>query len=134
MSKVLSARVDDELYTKVSTEGKSKGEIITRALERYFNPKKEEMYTPVNSISDENIHDDVYSFIYNDIYNREIYPISLEKKYLKNSIHILKNDKVFLVEQNRALSEQNMALTVITASKIPLLQRIKTRLLNRLGN
>jgi len=129
MSKVLSVRVDDGLYTKVSTEGKSKGEIINRALEQYFNPKKDEMYTHVNSISDEDISADVYNYVYNEIYNQEIHPISLEKKYLKKSIHILEGDKLFLVEQNRALTEQNRALTIITASKIPLLQRIKARLL-----
>ena len=40
MSKVLSVRIDEKLYTKVSTNKKPRGEIVTQALEHYFNTRQ----------------------------------------------------------------------------------------------
>jgi len=68
----------------------------------------------------EEISDEAYSTIYNDIYNQEVYPVSLENKYLKRAVHVLEDDKHFLRSQVNALM----------IGKMPLLSRLKMRLLD----
>ena len=113
-NKIIACRFDKDLYSKINEHDLKNSDIIRQAVKQFLNGHGQE-----NAEIDD---DDYYSTVYNDLYNVEMAPLTQENTYLKKTVHVLENDKVFLMDEVRAL-------TVMSASRIPLLQRIKKRLL-----
>ena len=105
-TKVLSVRLENELYTKCIHYELEPRELITKALHQYFRSKEpnkklvNELYTSVNTTP----VDSVYTKEYVDL--------------LKTTIDDLRKDKTFLESQNNAL----------LVMRTPLLQRIMYKL------
>lgn len=101
-SKILSVRLENELYTKCIHHDLDKRTLVTKALQQYFRSKEpnkkliDEVYTPVNDTP----VDSVYTQKYIDL--------------LQTTIQDLRKDKTFLESQNNAL----------LVMRTPLLQRI----------
>jgi D-hexose-6-phosphate mutarotase len=106
MSKILSVRIEEDLYTKCIHHDLDKRTLVTKALQQYFRSKEPNkklingVYTPVN----DNPVDSVYTQEYVDL--------------LQTTIQDLRKDKAFLESQNNAL----------LIMRTPLLQRIIFRL------
>ena len=125
-TKGIAIRLDDKLYSQIEQHQTPRSELIRTAIQHYLN-------NPTVTIdSNENKNDlseDLYQEIYNTLYNVEVQPLKEEIQYhqrivslLERQLHDIKKDKQFLQDQLHAQ-------TVITASKIPWFQNIKTKLL-----
>lgn len=112
-TKTIACRFHKDLYDKINEYDLKNSDILRQAVMQFLNNG------PENAEIDD---DDYYSIVYNDLYNVEMAPLAQENTYLKKTVHVLENDKTFLMDEVRAL-------TVMSASRIPLLQRIKKRLL-----
>jgi len=108
-TKLIACRFDMSLYNKVNEHVIQNSDLIRKAVIQFLNNGTQE-----NIDVDD---DDLYNTVYNDLYNMEVIPLRQENKYLSRSVHVLENDKYFLMDEVRAL-------TVMSASKIPLLQKI----------
>jgi hypothetical protein len=100
MKKVLSVRIDDVLYTKVNNHDLTRAELISKALNQYFRSKEP---------------------------NRKLFS---KKGYNHDYVDLLKNT---LDEKNDYISflqKEIENLTVMSMAKVPLLARIKMKLLN----
>jgi len=114
MSKVLSVRIKDELYTKVSTNKLSKAEVVSIALNNFLE-NVDSVYSEKNIENDE----DVYNAVYSDLFNIEVLPLKKEVEYLTEINVMLQVDKDYFKQQINALM----------LAKMPLLARIKLKLL-----
>jgi len=108
-TKLVACRFDMPLYNKINNHTIQNSDLIRQAVIQFLNNGTRENI----DVDDEYL----YSSVYNELYNMEIAPLKQENKYLTRSLHVLENDKSFLMDEVRAL-------TVMTASKIPLLQKI----------
>ena len=108
-TKLVACRFDAPLYNKINNHTIQNSDLIRQAVIQFLNNGTRENI----DVDDEYL----YSTVYNELYNVEIAPLKQENKYLTRSVHVLENDKSFLMDEVRAL-------TVMTASKIPLLQKI----------
>ena len=125
-TKGIAIRLDDELYNKIEQHQTPRSELIRTAIHHYLNNATTTVQTKeeINDMSE-----DIYQEIYNTLYNTEVQPLKEEIQYhqrivnlLEKQLHDLKNDKMFLQDQLHAQ-------TILTASKMPWLQNIKTKLL-----
>jgi len=117
-TKLVACRFDVPLYNKINNHVIQNSDLIRKAVIQFLNNGTQE-----NIDVDEEY---LYNTVYNDLYNMEIVPLQKENKYLSRSVHVLESDKYFLMDEVRAL-------TVMSASKIPLLQKINL-LIRRLSN
>ena len=125
-TKGIAIRLDDALYNQIEQHHSPRSELIRTAIQHYLNkpPHKNE---PTENKTD--LSEDLYQEIYNTLYNTEVQPLKEEIQYhqrivtlLERQLHDLKKDKAFLQDQLHAQ-------TVLTASKMPWFQNIKTKLL-----
>ncbi|NQT23957.1 hypothetical protein HQ585_01245 [candidate division KSB1 bacterium] len=114
-NKIIACRFDKDLYNKINECDLKNSDIIRQAVKQFLNGHGQ------NAEIDDD--DEYYSIVYNDLYNVEMSPLIQENRHLEGKVHGLEDDKVFLMDEVRAL-------TVMSASRIPLLQRIKKRLLS----
>ena len=108
-TKLVACRFDMPLYNKINEHVIQNSDLIRQAVIQFLNNGTQENI----EVDDE----DLYNTVYNELYNMEIAPLKQENDYLSRSVHVLEGDKCFLMDEVRAL-------TIMSASKIPLLQRI----------
>ena len=125
-TKGIAIRLDDELYSKIEQHQTPRSELIRTAIHHYLNNATT---TPQTHDNINDMSEDLYQEIYNTLYNTEVQPLKEEIQYhqrilnlLEKQLHDLKKDKDFLQEQLHAQ-------TLLTASKLPWFQNIKTKLL-----
>lgn len=125
-TKGIAIRLDDELYNKIEQHQTPRSELIRTAIHHYLNNANT---TPKTMENLNDMSEDLYQEIYNTLYNTEVQPLKEEIQYhqrivnlLEHQLHDLKKDKEFLQDQLHAQ-------TVLTASKMPWFQNIKTKLL-----
>ena len=117
----IGVRFDNDLFYMLNNHDGKNSDIVRVAVKQYLVDGVKHVKRNVKQADvDEEISDEAYSTIYNDIYNQEVYPVSLENKYLKRAVHVLEDDKHFLRSQVNALM----------IGKMPLLSRLKMRLLD----
>ena len=103
-TKGIAIRLDDKLYSQIEQHQTPRSELIRTAIQHYLNNPT----VPIDSNENKNdLSEDLYQEIYNTLYNVEVQPLK-DKQFLQDQLH---------------------AQTVITASKIPWFQNIKTKLL-----
>jgi len=111
--KRINVWIPDEIHQKLgSMEGTIKNNLCT-ILTHHFNGNAHDLHIDVQE-SD-------YDEIYNNFYNIEVVPLKTELKVKDDMILMLRSDKQYLQNQNSALM----------LIKMPLLSRIKMRLLSR---
>jgi len=103
MKKVLSVRIENDLYTKVCNHDLKNSELVSKSLNQYFRQKE-----PNQKISDFVENENVFNQDYVNLLNK-----TLDEK--EKHIDFLQKE----VEN----------LTILTLAKTPLLERIKMKLL-----
>lgn len=116
-SHFIGVRFDDDLFNMLNKHDGRNSDIIRDSVKQYLS---DHVKRNVKQNDEQDDVDDEISMLYNEIYNQEIYPISLENKYLKRAIHILEGDKQYFRDR----------LDAFMVAKTPLLTRLKLKLIS----
>ena len=132
-----------QIVNMLAHDGKKQSDVLRTAL-HYYNENANNVSQKKNKKKTENTandvsknannankdEEDIYSTVYNELYNQEVIPLKCKIESLNGVIDIytrnitgLENDKLFLQNQ----------LNAVTLAKSPLLSRIKLYLLSRRG-
>lgn len=105
-------------------EGTVKNNVCT-ILAQYFAQENPEYAQPLH-IDVQDISDDVFSEIYNNFYNMELYPKEIENRYLKKYIIDLK-ERITDFKTNESYFKQQV--NALMLAKMPWLARLKMKFL-----
>ena len=123
-TKGIAIRLDDNLYNRIEQQKLPRSELIRTAIEHFLD---QEFHQQQNQ--DDDIADDLYQDIYNTLYNAEVQPLKEELQYHNRIVTLLERQVQELQQDKQFLQDQLHAQTVLTASKNPWFQNIKTKLL-----
>ena len=127
-TKGIAIRLDDELFNKIEQHQTPRSELIRTAIYHYLNKTQ---YPQDTTQPDADLSEDLYQEIYNTLYNTEVQPLKEEIQYHQRIVNLLERQLHDLQKDKQFLQEQLHAQTVLTASKIPWFQNIKTKLLKQ---
>ena len=123
-SKLMSVRFEENLYDKIEEHALPNSKLIRTAVLHFLNGS-----LPTKNECEEDISDDIYGNVYTTLYNMEILPLKQNIKHYEDTINMLEKTVINLENDKNFLQQQLHAQTLLTASKIPLLSRIKTKFL-----
>jgi len=123
-TKGMAIRLDEELYKKIDGYGMSRNNLVKEAIVQFLNNDVKD-----GDLKNEDIiSDEVYSEVYNTLYNSEMLPLkqkiqSQEKiiNLLEKQLNEVKGDKLFLQNQLQLQTE-------MMESNMPLMACIKRKL------
>ena len=127
-TKGIAIRLDDELYNKIEQHQTPRSELIRTAIHQYLSSAKHPQDTSQPSTD---LSEDLYQEVYNTLYNTEVQPLKEEIQYHQRIVTLLERQLQDLQKDKQFLQDQLHAQTVLTASKIPWFQNIKTKLLRQ---
>lgn len=106
MSKVLSVRVKEELYTKMSTNELSKTELVSKALNNFLEP----VYYEKNEENKESVYNEAYS----NLYNLEVVPLKKENVSFQQRIEWLESEVFYLRQLHRDTMDKVLSLPPVS--------------------
>jgi metal-responsive CopG/Arc/MetJ family transcriptional regulator len=127
-TKGIAIRLDDELFNKIEQHQTPRSELIRTAIYHYLNKAQHPQDT---TQPDADLSEDLYQEIYNTLYNTEVQPLKEEIQYHQRIVNLLERQLHDVQKDKQFLQEQLHAQTVLTASKIPWFQNIKSKLLKQ---
>ncbi|MBU0497939.1 MAG: ribbon-helix-helix domain-containing protein, partial [Candidatus Thermoplasmatota archaeon] len=120
-TKGIAIRLDDELYNRIEQQNLPRSELIRTAIEHFLAQTSLQQ-----TAQDNDIADDLYQDIYNTLYNTEVQPLKEELQYHQRIVTLLERQLKELQQDKQFLQNQLHAQTVLTATKNPWFQNIKT--------
>jgi len=122
-TKGIAIKLDKEIYNKIENHEMPRNNLVQEAVIQFLNNKKDSGLKDEDSISD-----DVYSEVYNTLYNSEMLPLKQRIQYQEETITLLKEQLNEVREDKLFLQSQLKALTILMESNMPLLTRLKRKL------
>ena len=123
-TKGIAIRLNKDLYNKIESHKMSRNNLVQEAVIQYLNNTKNSDLKE----EEDSIPDDIYSEVYNTLYNNEMLPLKQRIQYQEETIALLKEQLNEIRKDKIFLQNQMQALTVLMESNMPLLKRIKKKL------
>ena len=122
MTKGIAIRVSDEIYEKLEDQDLDRNEVVSKALNDYFDNDQ-----TIESIEDDRIPDEVYMEVYNTLYNGEVAPLLKQLASQQRLTTVLSDEITEYKKDKQFLKDQILRLQVQSPSKHSFLGRRKKK-------